>query len=284
MLKEKHKMITPDLIKRYACYLYEQEKSPATIQKYIRDLTVLYNYLAGTAITKTALLGWKDVLAKQCAPASVNSMLAAMNGFLDFCNWTDLKVKPLKIQKSIFCDSSRELTRKDYINLVRAAETDGKERLSLIIQTICATGIRVSELKFITDGAVQAGKAEINNKGKRRIIFIPEKLRRLLKRYLHKQKRGAGPVFITKTGAPLDRSNIWRDMKALCERANVEPSKVFPHNLRHLFARTYYTIEKDLSRLADILGHSSVNTTRIYTMESGIVHARQMERLGLIIT
>ena len=211
-------------------------------------------------------------------------MLAAANGLFDFCGWTDLKVKPLKIQKSLFCNADKELTREEYIRLIRAAEQDGNQRLSLVIQTICATGIRVSELRFITAETVQSGRVEINNKGKRRSVFLPDKLRRLLKKYLQTQKRTAGPVFITKMGKPLDRSNIWRDMKALCERAGVAPGKVFPHNLRHLFARIYYTLEKDLSRLADILGHSNVNTTRIYTMESGVVHARQMERMGLVIT
>ena len=168
--------------------------------------------------------------------------------------------------------------------LVRAADGMGNRRLSLVVQTICATGIRVSELKFITVDAVRTGHTEINNKGKRRTIFLPGKLRRMLSKYIKETHKIEGAVFTTRNGKPLDRSNIWRDMKALCESAGVEPDKVFPHNLRHLFARTYYGIEKDLSRLADILGHSSVNTTRIYTMESGAVHAHQIERLGLIIT
>ena len=178
----------------------------------------------------------------------------------------------------------RELTRAEYIRLVEAAEREGNQRLSLVLQTICATGIRVSELRFITAEAVSVGRAEIFNKGKRRVVFLPDKLQRLLKKYLREQKKTAGAVFTTRTGKPLDRSNIWRDMKKLCESANVEPGKVFPHNLRHLFARTYYSLEKDLSRLADILGHSSVNTTRIYTVESGTVHAQQVARLGLVLT
>lgn len=278
------RVITPELIRQYSNYLAEQEKSAATIQKYIHDLTVLCEYLAGAAVTKSILLGWKGCLTEQYAPASVNTMLAAMNGLLDFCGWSDLKVKPLRIQKSMFCDGDKELSREEYVRLIRAAEFDGNERLSLVIQTICATGIRVSELQFITAAAIQSGRAEISNKGKRRTIFLPDKLRRLLGKYLQKQKRTSGPIFITKTGKPLDRSNIWRDMKKLCESAEVEPGKVFPHNLRHLFARTYYSLEKDLSRLADILGHSNVSTTRIYTMESGVVHARQMEHMDLIIT
>ena len=218
------------------------------------------------------------------APATVNSILAAVNGFFRFMGWKDIAVKLLKIQKALFCDERRELTRAEYARLVSAAQKVGNERLSLVMQTICATGTRVSELRFITVEAVTTGRAEICNKGKRRTVFLPARLRRLLRKYLQKQKKTAGAVFTTRTGRPLDRSNIWRDMKALCESADVEPGKVFPLNLRHLFARTYYSLEKDLSRMADILGHSSVNTTRIYTMESGGVHQRQLERMGLIIT
>ena len=218
------------------------------------------------------------------APATVNSILAAVNGFFRFMGWKDIAVKLLKIQKALFCDERRELTRAEYARLVSAAQKVGNERLSLVMQTICATGTRVSELRFITVEAVTTGRAEICNKGKRRTVFLPGRLRRLLRKYLQKQKKTAGAVFTTRTGRPLDRSNIWRDMKALCESADVEPGKVFPLNLRHLFARTDYSLEKDLSRMADILGHSSVNTTRIYTMESGGVHQRQLERMGLIIT
>lgn len=195
-----------------------------------------------------------------------------------------MTVKLLKIQRSSFIDESRELSREEYTRLVQTAEQQGNQRLSLVLQTICATGIRVSELKFITVDAIQTGRAEIANKGKRRPIFLSEKLRRVLKRYIQKQKITAGAVFVTRAGKPLDRTNIWREMKGLCETAGVEPGKVFPHNLRHLFARIYYTLEKDLSRLADILGHSSINTTRIYTAESGLVHAQQVERMGLVLT
>ena len=214
----------------------------------------------------------------------MNSIIAAVNGFLAFLGWGDCKIKLLKIQKTLFCDEGKELTRAEYARLVKAAERQENRRLSLILQTICATGIRVSELKFITAEAVATGRAEIFNKGKRRPVFLPAKLRKLLKAYLKAQKITAGAVFVTRNGKPVDRSNIWRDMKRLCESAGVARSKVFPHNLRHLFARTYYSIEKDLSRLADILGHSSVNATRIYTAESGAVHARQLERMGLVLT
>lgn len=284
MRKQKIHAFTAEMIQRYADYLQEQERAGATIQKYLHDLTALLDFLGGAPLTKAALIDWKARLIEAHAPATVNSMLAAVNGFLSYMGWRELTVKLLKIQKSPFTDERRELTREEYARLVRAAEREGNQRLSLIIQTICATGIRVSELKFITAEAVKTGRAEIFNKGKRRPVFLPEKLRRALKKYLQAQKITAGAVFVTRNGKPVDRSNIWRDMKRLCESAGVEPGKVFPHNLRHLFARTYYTMEKDLSRLADILGHSNVNTTRIYTAESGLVHARQMERLGLILT
>lgn len=282
--KKTEKKITTELIEKFGSFLREQEKSNSTIQKYIHDLNEFRNWLDGRKLHKPLMISWKEHLIKEYAHTSVNTMLAAVNCFLSFCGWMELKLKPLKIQKSMFRDGKKELTREEYKRLILTAESEKKQRLSLVIQSICATGIRVSELKYITAEAIWSGRAEVSNKGKHRVIFLPDRLCRLLKSYLRKHKRTAGPVFVTKSGKPLDRSNIWRDMKALCENAGVLPEKVFPHNLRHLFARTYYTLEKDLSRLADILGHSNVNTTRIYTMETGMVHARQMERMGLIIT
>ena len=276
--------ITPDLIQDYLVYQEEQERSAATIQKYAHDLTDLYIYLNGQPLNKLVLIGWKQKLTETHAPTTVNSMLTAVNGYLSHMGWPELRIKLLKIQKSLFLDEQKELTRSEYMRLVRVAEQKGNERLALVIQTICATGIRVSELRFITAEAVYCGRAGITNKGKRRTVFLPDKLRRLLKQYMKKQRITAGAVFVTKTGKALDRSNIWRDMKALCESAGVDSNKVFPHNLRHLFARTFYSLERDLSRLADILGHSNVSTTRIYTAESGAVHARQMERMGLVVT
>lgn len=276
--------LTAEHIRRYAVHLREEERAVNTVQKYLHDLNALRDYLNGQPLTKSLLIQWKERLTETYAPASVNSMLAAANGFFAFMGWRELTVKLLKIQKSPFCDGEKELTQAEYARLVRAAEQEGNARLSLLIQTICATGIRVSELQYITVEAVRSGRAEVNNKGKRRLAFLPDKLRRLLKQYIQKQKITAGAVFVTRSGKPLDRSNIWRDMKKLCESAGVEPGKVFPHNLRHLFARTYYALEKDLSRLADLLGHSNVNTTKIYTMESGTVHARQLNGMGLILT
>ncbi len=276
--------LTKEIIENYTAALQEDEKSSATVTTYIHDLNMAAKYFAGVELTKPALIKWKDTLVEKYAASTVNSILVALNGFLKYMGWNDLTVKPLKIQKAMFRDESRELTQDEYKRLVHAAESAGNRRLSLVIQTICATGMRVSELQFITVDAVRIGHTEISNKGKRRTIFLPDSLRRILRKYLKETHKTEGTVFTTRNGKPLDRSNIWRDMKALCESAGVEPDKVFPHNLRHLFARTYYGIEKDLSRLADILGHSSVNTTRIYTMESGAVHAHQIERLGLIIT
>ncbi len=283
-MQKKPYTITPEFIQNYLIYQEEQERSAATIQKYAHDLTELYMYLNGQPLNKLALIGWKQALTETYAPATVNSMLTAVNGYLSYMGWPELRIKLLKIQRSLFLDEQKELTRSEYFRLVRVAEQEGKERLSLVIQTICATGIRVSELRFITAEAVCCGRAGITNKGKRRTVFLPDKLRRLLKQYLKTQKITTGAVFVTRTGKALDRSNIWRDMKALCERAGVDSNKVFPHNLRHLFARTFYSLERDLSRLADILGHSNVSTTRIYTAESGAVHAKQMERMDLIVT
>lgn len=283
-MKKKQPMVTIQLIEKYLNHLMEEEKSAATLKKYRHDLNELHNYLQGMLLTKSILIEWKKYLIEKYAPSTVNSMLIAVNGYLRFFSWHDLSMKLLKIQKPLFSDENKELTREEYARLVMTASKRSNERLSLILQTICATGIRVSELKFITIEAVQTGRTEISNKGKRRVIFLPQQLRKLLRKYAQKHGKISGPVFTTRTGKPLDRSNIWRDMKALCTEAKVAPEKVFPHNLRHLFARTFYSLEHDLSRLADILGHSSIVTTRIYTAESGTVHARQMGRLGLVIT
>lgn len=283
-MQEQDNTLTLELIEKYIFYLREQERAENTVKKYSHDIRSFYRWLDGRLVTKKILVEWKEYLTTSYTPASVNSMLAAINGFLQFMDWKELAVKPLKIQKSLFCDEDKELNEKEYVRLVETARGEGNERLMLILQTICATGIRISELKFITAEAVQTGRTQISSKGKQRTIFLPVKLCSLLKKYLKKEKRTTGAVFVTRTGKLIDRSNIWRDMKKLCKGAEIEPSKVFPHNLRHLFARTYYAIEKDIARLADILGHSSIDTTRIYTMESGKIHARQMDKMGLVIT
>ena len=283
-MSKKRPAVTITMIDRYLTHLREQERSAATLQKYRHDLNELCGYLHNAPLNKSTLIDWKELLISKYAPATVNSMLIAVNGYLRFYGWQGLSVKLLKVQKALFIDESKELTKAEYDRLVQEAQRKNNERLALVIQTICATGIHVSELRFITVESVQNGRVEISSKGKRRMVFLPDKLRQLLRNYVRKQKKTAGVVFTTRTGRPLDRSNIWRDMKGLCERAGVAPEKVFPHSLRHLFARTFYSLERDLSRLADILGHSSIVTTRIYTAESGIIHARQMGRLGLVIT
>lgn len=270
-------------ISEYAVYLQGEERSQNTVAKYARDLRAFLAFWGGGEISKAVVLEWKEKLIREYAPASVNSMLAAVNGFLDWMDRPECKVKPLKIQREIFARPEKELTRAEYDRLVRAAQSKRNERLALLLQTICATGIRVSELEFITVEAVKAGRALVDCKGKSRTVLLPKELCRSLICFCREQKITGGVVFRTASGKPLDRSNIWRDMKNLCKSAGVERGKVFPHNLRHLFARTYYSIEKDLSRLADLLGHSNVNTTKIYTMESGRKHQQQLERMGLVL-
>ncbi len=270
-------------ISAYILYLQQEERSRNTITKYLRDLRAFIAFLGGDALNKSVVLLWKEQLTKQYAARSVNSMLAAINGFFDWLSVPQYKVKPLKIQRTIFARPEQELTRQEYDRLVRAAQEKHNDRLALLLQTICATGIRVSELPFITVEAVRTGRASVDCKGKTRTIFLCRELRKHLSRYCKEQGITDGVIFRSARGAPLDRSNIWRDMKKLCASAGVEQSKVFPHNLRHLFAKTYYAIEKDLSRLADLLGHSNIATTRLYTMESGKEHMRQLERMGLVL-
>lgn len=265
-------------------YLIDQERSQYTVTKYIHDIKIFLKFVDKQTIKKEIVINFKSFLGERYAASSVNSMLAAVNSFLKFIGREDLKVKPLKIQRALFVPEEKELCRNEYLHLIEAAEKQKNKRIMLILETICATGIRVSELKFITVDSVITGRAEIKCKGKFRIVFLPPKLCKLLKKYIQAQKITAGAVFITRNGKQIDRSNIWRDMKKLCGLTMISPQKVFPHNLRHLFARTYYSHEKDLSRLADILGHSNVNTTRIYTIESGQTHACQIERLDLVIT
>lgn len=283
-MRAKTRTLTPKQIDNYAGNLRDQERAENTVKQHTNHLLAFSLWLDKRLLTKQELIQWKRQLSEKYAATTVNSMLAAVNGFLRFMGWSDIVVKSLKIQKTLFCDEKKELDSKEYEQLVIAARQRGDMRLSLLIQTICATGIRVSELRFITVEAIQKGKTEIFNKGKRRLIFLPDKLRHVLKRYIKERNICFGAVFITKTGKPLDRSNIWRDMKSLCQEAGVDPSKVFPHNLRHLFARKFYAQEKDAYRLADILGHSNIDTTRIYTIESGWMHAKQINRLDSVIT
>ena len=276
------KKITKELINKFRQYLIEEEKATATVEKYIRDINVFAAWLGEKTLDKETVLTYKESLTKNYAPASVNSVLSSLNSFFAFNEWYNLRVKNLKIQRQIFANKDNELTKDEYKRLLTAAKGKGNEQLYFLMQTICSTGIRVSELCYITVESLKAQKAQINLKGKMRIVILPKDLCRMLMQYSKGQKITSGSVFVTKSGKPLDRSNIWKMMKALCERAGVARAKVFPHNLRHLFARTFYSIQKDIVRLADILGHSSVDTTRIYTMETGETHRRQIQKLGLL--
>ena len=274
--------ITTEIIKSFNDYLINEEKAAATVNKYLHDIGEFQIWLGEQELCKMAVLAYKSYLCEHYAPASVNSTLSSLNSFFNFMQWYDLRAKSLKIQKQIFASTDKELSKSEYDRLLQAAKQKKNERLYLLMQTICSTGIRVSEVRYVTVEAVMRGIAEINCKGKRRQVFLPKQLCQILKQYIKEQKIKSGTVFVTKNGNPLDRSNIWSDMKKLCKAANVSEKKVFPHNLRHLFARTYYSLQKDIVRLADILGHSSVNTTRIYTMETGEVHRSQIQKLGLL--
>lgn len=277
------KKITVELINQFKNYLINEEKSQATIEKYIRDITAFMVWASNRVVDKTLVIEYKNVIIESYAPASANSMLSSVNSFFEYMEWYDCKVKTFKIQKQIFVNKEKELTKQEYEQLLRAAQGKNNEKLYLLMQTICGTGIRVSELRYITKEAVDKGQANINCKGKMRVVILPGKLCSALRKYARNHQIISGAIFISKTGKPLDRSNIWKMLKNLCETAGVSKDKVFPHNFRHLFARTYYSIEKDVVRLADILGHSSVNTTRIYTMETGEVHRMQIQRLGLLL-
>lgn len=267
-------------ISRFEQHLITEEKSRATMEKYLHDVRCFAEFLAERAISKEETISYKEYLTQQYAPASVNSMLVALNCFLRFVGRADCCVKQLKIQRQMFCGEEKELTQAEYQRLVKAA---GDSQLSFILQTICGTGIRISELQSSTVEAVTIGKAVVNCKIKARVIFIPTPLQKILREYIKKNGLKAGSVFVSQNGKPLDRSSVWRQMKRLCKKANVPPEKVYPHNLRHLFARIFYRIKKDIVRLADILGHSSINTTRIYTLETGQQHLSDLTQVQRLI-
>lgn len=275
--------IIKEKLEAFSEYLREQERSERTIEKYIRDVRRFSEFVGNDELDKSLVLRFKENLRREMSPTSANSVIAAVNCFLKFMELSELCVRAFKLQRRLF-SVRKELTTEEYKRLVKAAMNAQNERLALIIQAICSTGIRISELRFITVEAVRTGRAEVSCKGKFRVIFLPDKLRAVLGNYFQKQKITAGAVFVTRNGKPVDRSNIWRDMKNLCKSARVSPEKVFPHNLRHLFARSFYSLEKDISRLADVLGHSSIATTRIYTMESGYNHFRQINLLNLVVS
>ena len=262
----------------------EAEKSEATVEKYTRDVRTFLCFCGNREIQKDLVIEYKQKLISDgYSIRSINSMIASINSFLEFSDRSDCKVKALKLQKEIYRPEEKELTKSEYERLCKAAEQKKNERLNLILQTICGTGIRVSELRFITVEAAKSGEAVVSCKGKTRTVFLVKALKKKLLRYAAEQKILSGSIFVTRTGAPMNRTNIWREMKNLCTEAKVNPKKVFPHNLRHLFAREFYRIERDIAKLADILGHASINTTRIYIISTGNEHRQRMEMMHLIM-
>lgn len=280
----KGRILTEKQISAFVVYLKNEEKSKNTVEKYIRDVKAFAVYAGDVKITKETVVAYKSyLLSEHYAVRSINSMLASLNSLFSFLGWNDFKVKSIKLQRQIYCPEDKELTKADYFRLVKTAKQKGNERLNLILQTICGTGIRVSELQFITVEAVQNGEAVVSLKNKTRTVFVVRELRQKLLNYAKRENITSGMIFVTRTGKAISRTNIWREMKSLCKQAGVNPQKVFPHNLRHLFARTFYGIEKDIAKLADILGHSSIDTTRIYIITTGTEHRRKIERLGLVV-
>lgn len=278
------RIITDELVTQYENYLFEDEKRPATIKKYVSDVRKLQTYACGREISKKLMVQYKSyLLEERCyKERSVNSYLVAANRFLQYMGWGDAVVKLNRMQCELFRSAEKTLTKQEYKRLVKTAQALGKRRLEMILQTICATGMRVGELQFVTVSAVKKGFLEIRNKGKSRKVLISNKLRVNLKRYIRKNGIVSGTVFVTAGGKAVDRSNIWREMKALCLAAGVEQTKVFPHNLRHLFAQCFYELEKDIAKLADVLGHSSIETTRIYIKTPGKEHLKLLEKMGLV--
>lgn len=277
-----YRITAGDLV-AYESHLRREERSSATVIKYLRNVRAFVVWLDGTTVTKETVNGWKEHLLEQNkAPATINAALAALNSLFCYLGWVDCRARFLKIQRRMFRDSSRDLTRMDYEKLISHARALGRERLALLMETICATGIRVSEVRYITVETVRQGRANISMKGKLRVILIPRKLCRKLLQYAKKQKNVSGEIFLTVNGKSLSRRQIWAEMKCICKYAGVEQSKVFPHNLRHLFATVYYRAYKDIAKLADILGHSCIETTRFYLLTSDAEHREQLEHLQLV--
>ena len=282
LLEEEFMTLTTQQIGAFESYLCRQEKSAATQEKYLRDVRGFCDYTRGSELTKELIISWKKHLVELgYAVRSINSMIASVNCLLGFLDLPTFKVKSIRIQQQTYCREDQELTKGEYMRLLEASRKN--EQLNLVIQTICGTGIRVSELKFFSVEAVRSGEVTVDCKSKTRTILVPGKLKDILLNYAKRHGIKTGTIFVGRNGKPLDRSLIWRQMKQLCQTADVKESKVFPHNLRKLFARTFYGIEKDIAKLADILGHSSINTTRIYIMTTGTEHRRKIERLGLVV-
>ena len=272
------------LIEQFQTKLKNEEKSSATIEKYLRDIKSFYIFVEGKCvIDKNTVIAYKEHLIKRYAIASANSMLAALNQFFKVLGWFDCVVRALKVQREAFRARERELTKKEYLRLLAAAKQMGNDRLYLLMETICATGIRVSELPFITVESLRTARAQVSLKGKTRTVILPKELCKKLRKYVQEKQISSGSIFITRSGKPMDRSNILHEMKKLGKVAGVDVKKIFPHNLRHLFAVTYYKIEKNICHLADILGHSNINTTRIYTMISCEEQSKQIKKLGLVV-
>ncbi len=276
-------IISVEKIAGYKSYLQNEERAPGTVEKYLRDVCRFEAWLNGRPVTKEAVAVWKEeLIAQSYSPATINSMLASIHCFFHYAGWEDCQVRFLRIQRQMFREQKKELTKADYTRLVNAARAEKKERLALLIETICATGIRVSEVQYITTEAIAQKKAEISLKGKIRTILLPDKLVRKLKKYAEKQKIVSGEIFITRNGSGMSRKQIWAEMKSLCRRAGVEATKVFPHNLRHLFARVFYKSNRDIACLADVLGHSSIETTRIYLLTTGTEYRCWLNKLELV--
>ena len=274
--------LTSREIEKFATYLHREEKSKATQEKYLRDIRAFCEYAADAEISKDLVMAWKkQLLQNGYAVRSINSMLASVNSLFTFLSWHNCKVKNIRTQRQTYCTEDKELSKAEYLRLLAVSKKN--EQLNLVIQTICGTGIRVSELRYFTVEAIRNGEVTVDCKNKSRTILIPGKLKNILLNYANRCGIVTGAIFIGRNGKALDRSCIWRRMKQLCKDAGVKESKVFPHNLRKLFARTFYGIEKDIAKLADILGHSSINTTRIYIMTTGTEHRRKIERLGLVV-
>ena len=277
------RFITKQTMDRFYEYLIEEERSSGTIEKYIRDVRLLQSWLRSAPVTKENASRWKqELLQSGRAPSTVNSMLAAANTYFRFMGWDELKLKSIRLQRRFFRENERELTKAEYQLLMETAKKRGDERLALLMETICATGSRVSEVPYITTDAIKKGRARISMKGKLRTILIPAQLCRKLRKYATKHRIGRGEIFLTKNGTRLERKQIWAQMKALCKYAGIERNKVFPHNLRHLFARCFYRISHDISSLADVLGHSSIETTRIYLISTESEHIKKIAHLGLV--
>lgn len=274
--------ITEETLAAFARQLGEEERSPATLEKYLREVRQFAAFLGGREVTRELAAAWREELSARQSPATVNGKLTALDRLLAFLGWEDCRVKHLRVQRQLFRDSARELSREEYARLVETARRLGRGRLSLLMETICATGIRVSEVRYITAEAVREGRTEIALKGKIRTILLPGKLCRKLEKYARQKKITSGELFLTRSGRPMSRKQIWAEMKGVCRAAGVAPSKVFPHNLRHLFARCFYRVSRDVAKLADVLGHSSIETTRIYLISTGAEHARTLNQLRLI--